>query len=77
MKLPLPFEYKGYIIAGAQNSGSACKGYNKTSSVQVRKPCGNGYMLLKKISYILHDSVSFTKAIEKAKAYVDKREEAV
>lgn len=71
--MKLPFEYKGYIIAGAQNSGSSCKGYNKTSSVQVQKPSGKGYLLLKKISYILHDPVSKEKAIEKAKAYVDKR----
>lgn len=66
-------EYKGYTIVESERHGKAVKGTKKTTSIQVREPMGNGYLLKKQISYPIHDYDKKQKAIEKAKKYVDEQ----
>ena len=63
--------YKGYYIVPSKGGGKAGKGRNKTASVQVLKPVGNGNQMMKQVRYTVGDSDSQNKAIRKAIAKVD------
>jgi hypothetical protein len=65
-------EYKGYTIVESSRPGAAVKGTKITSSIQVRKSCGDGYLLKKQISFPVNNAVKKAEAYEKAKKFVDK-----
>ncbi len=65
-------DYKGYVIRQADSAGGkAGRGHNKTSTIQVREPMPDGYLLKKSFRWRVADRNSLNKAIEKAKKYVD------
>jgi hypothetical protein len=72
--MKLPMDYKGYVIAESNSSGSACKGYNQTSSIQVRRYNGEGYTLIKRFSYQVVSIVGRDAALLKAKKFIDEQE---
>lgn len=63
--------YKGYIIHKPDTGGKAGKGFNKTSTLQVRKPVLSGYLQKAKFRFLVGDAESETKAIENAKKWID------
>lgn len=70
--------YKGFIIRNATLSGGkAGKGYNKTSTIQVREPIGGGdYLLKAQYRYTTGNQEQYTRAILKARNWVDSQEQA-
>ncbi len=64
-------DYKGYTIIPSSNHGSTVKGAKKTNSIQVRQPCGNGYLLKKSFSYPIADNDKKDLAIQKAIMFID------
>lgn len=65
-------QYKDYEISTSnQRGGKAGRGHNKTSTVQVRKPIPNGYLLEKAYRYRVGDAHGYSNALHKAKLWVD------
>lgn len=65
-------EYRGYIIADSRGHGKAVKGAKKVTTIQVREPLKEGYLLKAQIRYKVGDIVGRVKAVEYAKAFVDR-----
>jgi hypothetical protein len=63
--------YKGYEIVESSGHGKNVKGYKKTTTNQVRKPCPTGYYLKAQIRFIVGEDKERIRAIQKAKSKVD------
>ena len=64
--------YGGYQLArSGTHGGKAGRGHNKTSTIQVREPAGDGYFLKTQFRYQTGNSRSESNAIMKARAWVD------
>lgn len=60
-----------FEIHSSEGHGKATKGDKKTSSIQVRQPMRNGYLLLNTVSFPVDDKEKMKLAIEKSRKYID------
>lgn len=61
----------GFDIEPSSGSGKACKGCNKTATIQVREPTHVGYLLRKSFRFTVGDKESLKQATEKALKFAD------
>jgi hypothetical protein len=71
-------EYRGYVIRDTgDHGGKAGHGRNKTASIQVREQLpGGGYLLLFASVYNVGDLEDLKCSVQKAKEFVDRRDDA-
>lgn len=72
-KIPsMESKYKGKIIKAAKMTvPKPGKSRNKTSSIQVFEPGGEGYILVKQFRYKVSEIGSFDSAVKRAKDWID------
>lgn len=61
-------EYRGYVI---EESGSYTKVDKKTTTIQVKEPLGESFIVRKKIKFFVKDLTGKERAIKRAKQFVD------
>ena len=66
-------EYKGYQIYTPTSGGKAGKGYNKTSTLQVRKPVNSTHceVVFKMKFKVTASRADYVKAIGKCREFID------
>jgi len=64
--------YRGYTIAEAnKRGGKAGRNKNRTSTIQVRYPLGNGYLVKGQFRYMVGSRDEQIVAVEKARQRID------
>lgn len=64
-------EYYGYVIHEPSSGGKAGKGFNKTTTIQVRKPMRNGYLIIARWRVKVGDQQERLEVIEQAKKVIE------